>query len=253
MTRRRFAHQAPKHAALSLADRLGADRLPLELALSLAVEVVEAAATAHQQRRAFGPLAASELLVQADGSIAITATPSPGAQPSIDTFSVGAVLYQLFTGVTPNQARARLAVSPLHAVPLASSINPALDESLEQLLALMLDQDPARRPHSLRVVEALLAEACDSFELEPSRAAVAAWAATKPAPSLVAAPPPAKVAVKRHVPTFTLVRDEEAFVDDEDGQTEESAVADAGPLRFDPWAVAACAFTFVAFAMATNL
>lgn len=252
MTRRRFAHEAPKHTVLSLADRLGADRLPLDLALSLAVEVVDAVATAHQQRRAFGHLAAADLVVQADGAISITAASSPGADPSIDTFSVGAVLYQLFTGVTPNQARARLAVSPLHAVPPASLINPALDESLEHLLAVMLDQDPARRPHSLRVVEALLAEACDLFELDPSRDDVAAWAAVAPVAVAVAAPP-AKVAVKRHVPTFTVVRDEAEPVEDEEGETEETTVPDAGPLRFDLWAAAACAFTFVAFAMATNL
>lgn len=253
MTRRRFVSEAPKLTVLSLADRLGADRLPLDLALSLAVEVVDAVATAHVRRQAFGHLTAADLVVQADGSVAVTAASAPGAEPAGDTFSVGAVLYQLFTGLTPNQARARLSVSPLHAVPPASLVNPAIDDSIEHLLATTLDHDPARRPQSLRVVEALLAEACDVFDLDPSREDVAAWAATKAAPVAVAAPAPAKV---RHVPTFTVVRDEEApaFSDEDDAsETEETEIEAPGPLRFDAWAAAACAFTFVAFAMATNL
>lgn len=44
MTRRRFAHETPKQASNTLADRLTAERLPLDLSLSLAVEVVEAVA-----------------------------------------------------------------------------------------------------------------------------------------------------------------------------------------------------------------
>lgn len=225
----------------SLAERLAAGRLPLDLALSLAVELVDAVATAHQQRHAFGLLTAADFVVQRDGSVAVTAAPRVDAEPAGDLFSVGAVLYRVFTGVTPNQARAQLKVSPLHAVPPASLLNPALDDSIEELLAKLLNQDPALRPHSLRIVEALLADVCDALDLDPSRDALAAWAATAPI---------TKPAPVRHRPTLRLVEADE-LEDEEDD--EDAREEDLGPLRFDAWAAAVCAFTFVAFAMATHL
>jgi serine/threonine protein kinase len=255
MTRRRFAHPTPKQASNTLADRLTAERLPLDLALSLAVEVVESVASAHQQCRAFAGLTTADLAVAPDGSIAVIAQAVPGAVSSTDTFAVGGVLYQLFTGLTPNQARARLAVSPLHDVPAASRINPAIDDTLEGVLSLLLDRDPARRPHSLRVIEALLVDVCESLELEPSRAAILNWASIAPTLRVVASPPLAP-------PTrsFVVLADEDviALDDDEDeneneNEDEETPAASPGPMRFDLWAVAAGAFCVVAFAMATHL
>ncbi len=239
MNRRRVALQTPKQSSPSLAERLsGAERLPLDLALSVAVEVVEAVATAHQQRRAFGRLSAADFVVGAEGSMAITATAVPGADPATDTFDVGAVLYQVFTGLTPTQARARLQVSPLHDVPAASRLNPGIDDALEGVLALMLSRDPALRPHSLRVVEALLVEVCEALELEPSRAAILRWAQLVPALRVVTAPV--------RTPRFVEVED------DSEEEEEEEEVAPAR-LRFDSWTVAACAFCVVAFTMATRL
>lgn len=252
-SRREFAVSPP-----TLGSRLTTERLPLDLALSLAVEVIDAVAAAHQQRRSFGQLTAADFVVQPDGSIAVTAPSviSASTDTSADTFAVGAVLYQLFTGFTPNQARARLAVSPLHEVPLASRINPAIDDTMEGLLSMMLDRDPTRRPHSLRVIEALLVDVCESMELEPSRAAILNWATVQPEPSrgatltMVPQPPPV---VARHKPSFVVLADEDVVALDDDEDEEEVAEASPGPLRFDMWAVAACAFCVVAFAMATQL
>ncbi|HEY1088496.1 MAG TPA: hypothetical protein VGE37_12405 [Archangium sp.] len=224
----------------TLADRLAAERLPLDLALSLAVEVVDAVASTHQRRQAYGALTLADFTLKSDGSVAVTATPNASSDAASDTFAVGAVLYQLFTGLSPQQARVKLSVSPLAAVPPASLLNPALDDGLELLLAKMLAKEPALRPHSLRVVEALLADVCDSLDLDPSRAALAAWAA-RPAP---------KTAAKKHVPSVRFIQavdDDEVL--DEDDVGEEAA----SPLRFDAWAAAACAFTVFAFAMATTL
>ncbi|MDP1825167.1 MAG: hypothetical protein Q8L48_18050 [Archangium sp.] len=259
---RRFAPQTQPARPVSpstLGSRLTTERLPLDLALSLAVEVVDAVAAAHQQRRSFGQLTATDFVVQPDGTIAVTAPSviSASTDTSADTFAVGAVLYQLFTGFTPNQARARLAVSPLHEVPLASRINPAIDDTMEGLLSMMLDRDPARRPHSLRVIEALLIDVCESMELEPSRAAILHWATVHPeqtrgatlrvVPQQLPPPPPAA----RHRPSFVVLADEDVVALDDDEEVE--AEAEASPLRFDMWAVAACAFCVVAFAMATQL
>ncbi len=230
---RRFVSQT---VSTTLASRLTAERLPLDLALSLSVEIVEAVATAHQQRRTFGRLSPADLVVDRDGSIAITAPALEGADPATDTFAVGAVLYQLFTGLTPNQARARLAVSPLHDAPPASRINPGVDETIEGLLSLMLDRDPARRPHSLRVIEGMLADVCESLELEPSRASILRWSSLAPVPVL-------------RKPSFVVVPE----VDEEEDEEEVEEASAPGPLRFDAWAAAACAFFVVAFAMATQL
>ena len=252
---RRFAQQTSRPVPQTLATRLTAERLPLDIALSLAVEVVEAVAAAHQQRCAFGRLSPADLVVQRDGSIGITAPALEGADSSTDTFAVGAVLYQLFTGLTPNQARARLAVSPLHDAPPASRINPAVDDTIEGLLCLMLDRNPARRPHSLRVIEALLVDVCESLELEPSRAAILSWASIAPTLSVVKAP-------AQHTPSYVVVLADEDVValDDhgdadgaEEDEDDEVGAASQGPLRFDAWAVAACAFSVFAFAMATQL
>ena len=255
---RRFASQTlrpvsqmnPQQSRGTLASRLTAERVPLDIALSLAVEVVEAVAAAHQQGRAFGRLSPADLLVMANGSIGITAPALAGADPSTDTFAVGAVLYQLFTGLTPNQARARLAISPLHDAPPASRINPAIDDTIEGLLSLMLDRNPARRPHSLRVIEALLVDVCESLELEPSRAAILGWASIAATLTLVKAP-------AQHTPSYVVVLADEDVValDDEGDEDEDDEVeaASPGPLRFDGWALAACAFSVFAFAMATKL
>jgi hypothetical protein len=242
---RRFAQQTSRPVSNTLASRFTTERLPLDVALSLAVEVVEAVATAHQQRRAFGRLSPAELELARDGSITVTAPALEGADPATDTFAVGAVLYQLFTGLTPNQARARLAVSPLYDAPPASRINPAIDDTIEGLLSLMLDRNPARRPHSLRVVEALLVDVCESLELEPSRAAILAWASIAPALAVVPAP-------VVHRPSYVVVLVDEDVVELDDEEEEEKDES-AGPLRFDLWAVAACAFCVVAFTMATQL
>ncbi len=249
MTRRRFVHQTPKQSSHSLAARLtGADRLPLDLSIALAVEVVEAVASAHQQRRSFAQLTAADLVVQPDGSVAITAPSVQGADLASNTFDVGAVLYQLFTGLTLNQARARLQVSPLHDVPPASRINPGLDDTLEGMLSLMLDRDPARRPHSLRVIEALLIDVCESLDLEPSRVAILHWASIAPSLRLVTPPPAPAVDVLADEDVISL--DDEA---DSEDDADDSEPQHPGPLRFDAWAVAACAFCVVAFTMATRL
>ncbi|MDP3155083.1 MAG: hypothetical protein Q8N23_20555 [Archangium sp.] len=113
-----------------------------------------------------------------------------------------------------------------------------------------LDKNPARRPHSLRVIEGLLADVCESLELEPSRAAIQRWAAIAPKLAVVPAP-------VQHKPSYVVVlADEDVVAVDDDEEEEEDEVeedAAPGPLRFDMWAVAACAFCVIAFTMATQL
>jgi serine/threonine protein kinase len=173
------------------------------------------------------------------------------------------VLYQVFTGLTPSAARARYSVPQHEPVPAASLVNPLLDESISDLLGKMLDRDPAQRPHSLRLVEHVLEDVCEYLDLVHSRDAVASWwetseievedvVETAPAPKVVAAPPAAPK--PGHRPTVRVAREdlyEEADDDfDEDDDARRSAAP--GPLRFDAWAFAACAFGIVAFVVAAT-
>lgn len=263
MNRRRFAVPAPKPKQVEapapiidvLSERLAVSgRLPLDVSLSLAIEIVDAIASVHAQKLIYGGFNAAELTVLPTGEVYSWASPRPGEDLSLDLFSAGTVLYQVFTGLTPNQARAKLSVSPLHAVPPAALVNPALDESISDLLAKMLDRDPAQRPHSLRLVESVLEDVCEFLDLVPSRDVVASWWDTavvaaedvleEPAPAPT--PPAPRVGAVRPA-RFAAV----AYDEDDDEELEE---ADAPPpLRFDAWAVAACAFLVAAVALATSL
>lgn len=245
MNRRRFAAPAPKPVVptfSSLQAHLEArGRLPLDLALSLSLELVDAVARVHASRRVLGGFSTADVVVLPDGSLSVNAVARAGEDVSLDVFAVGTVLFQLFTGLTLNQARARLGVSPLHAAPPASAVNPALDDAIDALLGQLLDARPTARPHSLRLVQLNLEEVCELYELTPSREPLQALAAEPM--GVVRAPAPRRV-----VPVVDLREDDEEEEDDE----KESAEP-VGPLRFDGWAVGLLAFGFAAFAMATTL
>ncbi|MFT3710716.1 MAG: hypothetical protein QM817_24090 [Archangium sp.] len=294
-----------------LSERLrGAERLPLDVALSLSIEIVDAVAALHTEKKVFGGFNAGEMTVLPSGEVMIFASGRAGEDLSLDMFSAATVLYQVFTGLTPSEARVRYSVSALQPAPAASLVNPLLDESISDLLAKMLDRDPAQRPHSLRLVEHVLEDVCEYLDLVHSRDAVAAWwetsevavedvvdaapvAAVAPiapvavAPSVAVAPvavvpvaavpaPVAPVARRvaapvvaavvavaapaaprkaKHVPTFRVAREElYAYESDDELDEDDDAPRSAapGPLRFDAWAFAACAFGVVAFIAAAN-
>lgn len=246
MTTRRFAARVQQQSSLSVGARLDAQpgRLPLELGLSLARELVKVVADAHQRGQRFGRLDAAHFVVRGTGEVALVAKPAPGADVAADMHAVGAVLYRLFTGLTPKQARAALKVSSLHEVPAPAQLNPAIDDTLDTLIAQMLASHPGARPQSMRQVEAWLAELCEELDVQPSRPALLRWAGERPAPKVVATPAP----VRRVVPTF-VDEDDDADLDDD----EDAAAEAPGPLRFDAWALSAAAFSVVAFAMASVL
>jgi serine/threonine protein kinase len=265
MNRRRFAPPAPAKSAPvhlvaepavdSLADRLGAaGRLPLDVSLSLAIELVDVVARQHNQRRTYGGFNAAEWTVLPDGRLSCLATARGGDDLSLDLFSAGTVLYQVFTGLTPNQARARLAVSPLQPVPPAALVNPALDESISDLLGKVLDREPANRPHSLRLVEHVLKDVCEFLDLVPSRDVVASWWEMSEVAEVLEAEiaaPPTPPAPRARLHRLT-VRSVEVEVEDDDDEDAPQAKYE-GPVKFDLWAVAACAFCVVAFALASTV
>ncbi len=238
MTPRRFAARAQSQSSLTVGARLDAlsERLPLELALSLAADLVKAVAAAHRSGHRFGRFDANHFVVRGTGEVQLVARPAPGADVAADMHALGGILFRLFTGVTPKQARAALKVSSLAEVPSPAQLNPALDDTLDTLVAQMLASHPASRPQSMAQVEAWFADIYEALDVHPSRAAVLRWAGARPAPAPVA----------RVVPVFVAEEDEEL---DDDAP----AAAAPGPVRFDAWAMAATAFSVVAFAMASSL
>jgi len=264
MNRLRFAAAEEADLIETLADRLErSPRLPVDVALSLSIELLDTLGRVHQQMKVFGGFSCGEVLVNADGSVSVTGSMRPGVDRSLDLFSVGTVLFQLFTGLTPEQARVQCRVSPLQAVPPASLFNPALDDGIDGVLAQLLSRDPAQRPDSVWRVEAALEDVCELYDLEPSSALVEVWWASGPALQIVAPPPPPAVVAPppapavavavakkpKHQPTIRFVdadEDSDDEFDDDDVQSKD----DPGPLRFDAWAVAACAFLVAAFTLA---
>ena len=269
MTRRRFATRSlavPSTASLqALLDRTPGARAPMDVAVQLAHDVLRAAAEVHAMGRTLGPVDAASFEVSEDGALALRGE-AGGTDVLQDVQAVGVVLYQLFTGLTPSQARARLQVPRLNEVPAPSRFNPALDDTLDGLVASMLAADAAERPYSLAHVLADLLNVMDDLGLEVDEAVVARWsglaeapepkpapavvavAVAAPAPKPVAAQPVAKKAPHRAPPRGWQTEDaEDLELDDAD---EVQAAEWAEPVRFDGWAVLAACFAIASLAIA---
>src|SRR5262249_11024550 len=70
------------------------------------------------------------------------------AHPAADWYSVGALLYEAFTGHPPfpGAPEETLAAKALSAPPPPSSFAPGVPERLDKLITSLLQPDPARRP-----------------------------------------------------------------------------------------------------------
>ncbi len=258
---RKIAPAAPAATLQGLLDRSPNARLPLDVAVQVAHELAAAVGREHEAGRVVGGLDAAAVLVHADGRLELSTTAgghrapelAHGWQPTVasDVYALGAVLYQVFSGLTPAQARARQAVPRLHQVPPPSRFNPALDDGLDALVLTMLAAEPSDRPVSLRIVEGRILGAFTELGLEPTRDEVARWAALRTAqkPVLMVAPAPAPrpaAQVRRPLPVW---HDE----DEEEVLSMEAVAAWAEPLRLDVWAFAAVAFSAVALVMALTM
>lgn len=261
MSRRRFATRsfvATTASLQSLLDRTPGARAPMDVAVQLAHDVLRAAADVHARGGTLGAVDAASFEVAEDGAVTLRGV-SGGTDVLQDVQAVGVVLYQLVTGLTPSQARARLQVPRLNEVPAPSRFNPALDDGLDALVTSMLAADPAERPYSLAHVLADVLNVMDELGLEVDAGVVARWAGLGDGtpvekPALVVAPAPAplpvaavvtKAAPRRAPPRGWQTEDAE-YDEDDDVQ----AAGWAEPVRFDGWAVLAACFALATLALA---
>jgi serine/threonine-protein kinase len=189
----------------SLLKRIG--RLPSDKALDIARELCAGLAAAHDKAVLHRDLKPSNVMVDGRGRARITdfglavaageaapevsGTPAymapeqlagKGASVRSDIYSLGLVLYELYTGRKAFEGASFQELKRKHSEePPASpsSVTPQLDPIVERVILRCLEKDPARRPASVAQVAAALPGG------DPLAAAVAAG--ETPSPEMVAA------------------------------------------------------------------
>ena len=139
--------------------------LPVGQVARVAAQVLDAMTAAHAQGVVHGGLTSAELFLLRNGDVklrdlGVSVTRADPADPQVDLYALGCVLYELLTGVPP-------AESP--PVPPASR-RADVPPYLERLVLDLLAEDPAARPQSAAAALAVLRRA-----MEPAPQPTAAW------------------------------------------------------------------------------
>jgi tetratricopeptide (TPR) repeat protein/TolB-like protein len=174
----------------TLADRLAAGPLGLTEALSIARQIAEALAAAHDKGIVHRDLKPANVKITPQGVVKVLdfgiAKPSAGDNVNFDTregvilgtaaymspeqtrgqsvdartdiWAFGCVLYEMLTGQTPFAGKT--AIDTMAAIvgrePDWTRIPPAVPPSLERLLGQCLEKDAGKRPAGMRVVQSEL-------------------------------------------------------------------------------------------------
>ncbi|MEV8535861.1 serine/threonine-protein kinase [Streptomyces sp. NPDC051211] len=162
--------------------------LPVDEAVGLALQAAEVLATAHEEGIVHRDLKPANLFLQADGRVRIcdfgiarsvdstsglTVTGHPFGTPAYmapeqwrgahvdarcDLYAFGCVLYALLTGSPPYSGDYYVLMRRHsdESAPSLQTLRSDVPIELDRLVAALLQKDPARRPHSARVVAAVL-------------------------------------------------------------------------------------------------
>jgi serine/threonine-protein kinase len=194
----------------SLLRRIG--RLPGDKAVEIARQLCAGLAAAHARGIVHRDLKPGNIMIDGQGKVRITdfglaglakeiegpeiraGTPAYMAPeqldgkevtPKSDIFSLGVVLYELFTGKSPYDAPTLAGVAKLRQKPSPASpstLVPDLDQAVERIILRCMERDPAMRPSTALAVAAALPGG------DPLAAALAAG--ETPSPEMVAAAGP---------------------------------------------------------------
>ena len=246
-------NRLPTVARHSLEALLTEGRMPLDAALQLAHGLIRAIEDHHATGQAIGPFDANSTSVDVLGHVLIKPSLRPdAAAPELgvggvadllsDLYSLGAVFYRLFAGLSHHEASKR---SGGALVP-PSRFNPSIDDALDGLVLTLLDTDPMERPYRLAQVDGQLLAVFAELGLEPSPQSVSSWVAShRPSAPVVVAPSPIQLTVAAPLPTASAPRRSPPPVKwalDADDEAEIAAEtfdpAWEGPIRFDLWAAA---------------
>lgn len=230
----------------SLEVLLHTGRPPLEATLQLAQAILRALADQHATGQAMGPFDAKSLSVDVLGHVLVKPSLDPharapelelGAEPDTlsDLFSLGAVLYRLLAGVTPEEATRRSGglVPP-------SRFNPSVDDALDGLVLTLLDPDPMERPYRLAQVDGQLIAIGAELGLAPTSHALVTWVVQAGAPSVPPPQPPPFTAERARARPVAAPRAAPLrWADDLEADASDLDEAEwVPPVRFDVWAAA---------------
>ena len=216
----------------SVLSRFGG--LPQRKALDLALQICSGLKEAHAQGIVHRDLKPENIMVDAQGNVKImdfgiarsmeavtrmtgsmVGTPQYMAPEQVagkpvdyrtDIYSLGLILYEMFTGTPAFQADNPVAVALKHmreeAVP-PHQIDPAIPAYIERTILKCLLKEPANRFQSIAQLEHALdgSEAQNPASTAPARAANAQRVVSAPVPARIATPSIAPVAAQRRGPS----------------------------------------------------